>query len=513
MLVSASLFAQQTPNQFWHFSQFHPRKLAGIDYDRAQELVKDKRQDTLVVAVIDAGMDLNHEDLKEHLWVNKKEIPGNGIDDDGNGYVDDIHGWNFIGGPNGSVTHDNLEITRIFLKLSKIHPSKLAETGYSVEEYEALKLKFLQKQRTAEANYNNLYPIVEGFKGIIQMHGEDVSLEELQNHKSRGRNEEIAKNYAISVISSSKGKESFKSFSKGFIEYVEYLEGQYKYHYNIDFDARKIVGDNYDDPYEKYYGNNDLYAGKHSDHGTHVAGIIAANRNNDLGAKGICNTALIMTLRCVPDGDERDKDVANSIIYAVDNGAKIINMSFGKEYSPYPEVVDSAIAYAIRKNVLLVHAAGNDGKNLDNNTNFPNNKGGKHSKSYLEVGAANWQKRPRMLAEFSNYGKKNVDIFAPGVAIYSTMPENEYKPLDGTSMAAPVVSGVAAFIWSYYPEFTAEEIKNILLKSSTKIKGWQKVPGKKLSRKRVKRISKTGRTVNLYKAMLLAEKMSKKQYH
>jgi subtilisin family serine protease len=503
---SVSLVAQSPADTFWHFNQFHPRKMAAIDFDRAEELAKDKKQDTIIVAVIDAGMDINHEDLISNLWVNRKEIAGNKKDDDGNGYVDDIHGWNFIGGPDSSVTHDNMELTRLFVKLSKVHPSKLGKMGYSYEEYEKIKLAFLSKQRSAEANYNNLRPFKAGFNGIISSIGENPSLEELQAYRSRGRNEEMARNIAIGNISSSKGKLTFKEFSEQFIGYIDYLESQYKFYYNVDFDPRYIVGDNYDDPYEKYYGNNDLYAGEHSDHGTHVAGIIAANRDNEIGAKGICRTAVIMTLRCVPDGDERDKDVANSIRYAVDNGAKIINMSFGKEYSPYADLVDSAIAYAISKNVLLVHAAGNDSKNLDKSNNFPNNVGEKHSKSYLTVGALNFQKRPRMIAEFSNYGKKKVDIFAPGVKIYSTMPENKYEPLDGTSMAAPVVSGVAAYLWSYYPEFTAEEIKEIIMKSGSRIRGWNKVPGKKFSRKRARRLSKTGKAVNAYRAMKLAEK-------
>jgi subtilisin family serine protease len=277
------------------------------------------------------------------------------------------------------------------------------------------------------------------------------------------------------------------------------------YGYNTDFDPREeLVGDNYEDAYEKYYGNNQVYINEEfSSHGTHVAGIIAANRDNDIGAKGICANAKIMVLRCVPDGDERDKDVANSIIYAVDNGAKIINMSFGKGYAHSSEAVKAAIKYAQENNVLLIHAAGNDSENNDETDNFPNDFDGSYQDVWIEVGASSWYEKPDMLASFSNYGRAEVDVFAPGVAIYSTMPDSAYEALDGTSMASPVVAGVAAYVWSYYPDLSAEELRDILVESTEYLKRRQKIPGSKKKRK-LKKLSASGGIINLANAMELA---------
>lgn len=492
--------AQKPANTFWHLEKYHPRKSSAIDFDKAAELSKTLMQQSVIVAVIDAGMDINHEDLKDQLWINQGEIPDNGIDDDKNGYVDDIYGWNFIGGKDGNVTHDNLEITRLFV---------LGNTPENREQFpnvdfDDLKQKFFAKSKEVEMYYNSYAPLGEGIMSLEEKHGNNITIEELENHKSTGRNEEMARTILLSTLKKGKGKISYKDLAQEMKDAIDYFESQHKYHYNPRFDGRELVGDDYTNPNERYYGNNELYAGKHSDHGTHVAGIIAANVANNIGAKGICETANIMTLRCVPDGDERDKDVANSIRYAADNGARIVNMSFGKAYSSHPEVVVEAIKYAISKDVLLVHAAGNESLDLDVSNNYPNNKKGEFSSHWLEVGAASWEKKPKMLATFSNYGKNNIDVFAPGVAIYSAMPENEYEALDGTSMAAPVVSGVAAYLLSYYPTLTGSQLKEIIVNSAQDIKGCQKIPGKRKKTKAGK-ISKTGKTVNLYHAMILAD--------
>jgi hypothetical protein len=235
--------------------------------------------------------------------------------------------------------------------------------------------------------------------------------------------------------------------------------------YNLDFDSRSIVGDNYADINEMNYGNNHI-DGPAGEHGTHVAGIVGASRDGK-GMDGICPNAELMIIRCVPDGDERDKDVANAIIYAVNNGAKVINMSFGKAYSPFKARVDEAVKYAESKGVLLVHAAGNDNKNVDKKDNFPTAKyiSGGECTTWLEIGASD--RNPESLkASFSNYGRKTVDVFAPGVDIYSTVPGKKYEAMSGTSMASPVTAGVAAAIWSYYPQLTATEVKNLILESA-----------------------------------------------
>ena len=265
---------------------------------------------------------------------------------------------------------------------------------------------------------------------------------------------------------------------------IDYFTTQAEYHYNKEFDPRPIVGDDYDDPYQRDYGNND-FEGPDALHGTHVAGIIAAERNNEVGMNGVADMARIMTVRAVPDGDERDKDVAAAIVYAVDNGASIINMSFGKGYSWNKEIVDEAVKYAAKNDVLFVHAAGNSNQNNDITNNFPNDtyeKSGWFSKSsadnhWIEVGALGPALNENLPASFSNYGKEEVDLFAPGVAIYSTLPDNEYQNLQGTSMAAPVVAGVAALIRSYFPDLTAKQVKEILMESVTPIDLDVKKPG------------------------------------
>ena len=301
-------------------------------------------------------------------------------------------------------------------------------------------------------------------------------------------------------------------------EGIEYYETKVKYQYNPEFNPRAdIVKDNYADSYEKFYGNNDV-KGPDAMHGTHIAGIIGASRNNNLGMKGVADNVRIMGVRCVPDGDERDKDVANSIIYAVDNGATVINMSFGKSQSWDKEAVDRAVKYAQSKDVLLVHAAGNDAKDNDaGETNFPNARFKKHgwfkpkkAKNWIEVGALSWKKNEDAVADFSNYGQGNVDLFAPGVDIYSTLPENKYKNLSGTSMASPVCAGVAAVIRSYFPELTAEQVKECLEKSVVKQSYKVKKPGTE-EKVQFSSLSRTGGVVNVYNAVKLAGEMKGKK--
>src|SRR5690606_39042630 len=288
-------------------------------------------------------------------------------------------------------------------------------------------------------------------------------------------------------------------------EGVDHYRVAVEYGYNTEFNSRAIVGDNPDDLYEKGYGNNDV-EGPDPRHGTHVAGIIAADRDNNLGVKGIADNVRIMSVRAVPNGDERDKDVANAIIYATDNGAHIINMSFGKAFSPGKEAVDKAVKYAESKGVLLIHAAGNDGDDLDKESNFPNKTfaAGGQSKSWLEIGASSWGADENMVGSFSNYGKKSVDLFAPGVQIYSTTPDDTYEHLQGTSMAAPATSGVAAILMSYFPHLTAEQVKDILRQSTRKFDGLQVTkPGSK-DAVPFEQLSSSGGMINAYEAVKLA---------
>lgn len=501
------------PENGWHMKST-TKKNMGIDAEKAYEMIKDKQGKEVVVAVIDGGTDIEHPDLKGNIWHNPGEIAFNGIDDDNNGYVDDTVGWNFIGGADGGmVDHDNLEMTRLVRYYNKKYetvtasdisgsPSRRAEYEFyqklkrDVEQNKSMYSSIL-KPYEKSMNAINVITDAAGTKNPTMAQLEALKLED-----------EDAKRMRDVLAKEMKSGRSFEDLYNEFNDSYKQLAAFAKYHYNVDYDPRSIVGDNYDDASERFYGNNNV-KGPDAGHGTHVAGIVAAVRNNGQGMDGVANNAKIMVIRVVPNGDERDKDVANGIRYAVDNGAKIINMSFGKAYKWNKAAVDSAVEYAVSKGVLLVHAAGNDNKNTDIETNYPNDSlgNGKFAASWVEVGASA-PSRKKLAADFSNYAKHNVDLFAPGVSIYSTTPENGYEAWPGTSMAAPVVSGVAALVWSYYPNITAVQMKEILMKSAVVVKKKVPAPGEKRKVKFTE-LSVSGGVVNAANALKMAESLGK----
>jgi subtilisin family serine protease len=526
MLLSATFFKAQTSTRpdNWFNLDATADKVNGVSAEKAyKELLKDKKSTTVIVGVLDSGVDYDHEDLKSVMWTNPGEIPGNGLDDDKNGYVDDIHGWNFIGGKDGrNVEHDNLEMTRIIRKLkpkyegkteadftSKADKKEFAYYQVVQEDYEKTKDKF-------EGGYNQLKFLLDGIGALNnkvkeQLKVDQVTVAELEKFNSDDKNDIKFKTIATSILKNNNGTNldaMLEEIKGGFEQYKSYVD----YALNPDYDPRGIVGDDYGNSSEKYYGNNDCN-GPDSFHGTHVAGIIAASRNNGIGMDGVAADVRIMSVRCVPDGDERDKDVANAIRYAVDNGAKILNMSFGKKYSWDKKVVDDAVKYAESKGVLLIHAAGNDAENIDEVMHFPSKKyeGKGEAANFMDVGALSWQNDDKAVAPFSNYGKKTVDIFSPGVDIYSTTPKNGYKDASGTSMASPVTTGVAAVLKSYYPDLTPKQIKKILVKSSVKTYKGKKVikPGTKDEMVKFETLSKNAGMVNLYEAVKMADKYKK----
>jgi len=489
----------------------------GVSSDKAYaELLKDKKSKTVIVAVIDGGVDVEHEDLKVNIWTNSDEIAGNGVDDDKNGYIDDVHGWNFIGNTKGEmINHDNLEVTRLYAKYKKMYEGKTASDFKgkklaSFNEYLKVKENFeteVSKAKQTLANINGFVIAINKADSTMksELKKDDYTLDEVKAFESEKEDVKRSKQLLAYI-------DMMKVNIEDMQEGIEHFQNKLEYHLNAEFEPRDLVGDDYENKKEKYYGNNKV-KGPDASHGTHVAGIIGAVRNNDIGMDGIANDVKIMVLRTVPDGDERDKDVANSIIYAVDNGAQIINMSFGKDYSPYKKVVDKAMKYAEKKGVLLVHAAGNDGSNNDLKPNFPNAsylKKSKRCKTWIDVGASSWHEKGNFAANFSNYGKKTVDIFAPGMEIYATVPDNKYKNQQGTSMASPVVAGVAALVLSYYPELTAVQLKDILLKSVSDFGSSEvTIPGEKSKKTEFKNLSQTGGIVNAYKALKMAESLSK----
>lgn len=487
----------------------------GMGTEKAYAMVKGKTPTPVVVGVIDSGVDIEHDDLKGQIWVNTDEIPGNKVDDDKNGYVDDIHGWNFLGNADGRNANDeNLEYVRIY-KAGKAKFDGKELGDIPADQQNAYKLWVevrdkMQKERAEAETYLAQYTMIrDQVLPIVPMmvkqamKVESYTLQDLIKWKPKDENGKQVRDLAIQIESGVLTKEVLE-------EDMKHFEDQLKYNLNPDFDGRKVVGDNPDDFSQRNYGNGDV-EGPDALHGTHVSGIIGAVRGNNLGGDGVAAPVKIMSLRAVPNGDEYDKDIAFAIRYAVDNGAKVINMSFGKAYSTHPKEVYEAMKYAESKGILLVHAAGNDGEDLDVKPNFPAVKFDFQTedfKNLLTVGASTRVKKGHLAADFSNYGAKSVDVFAPGFEIYNTIPDNKYKNLQGTSMAAPMVTGVAAFLKAYFPKLSMFQIKDIIIRSTTPYgKTKQVKPGAEDS-VAFGTLSRTGGVVNLETAVKLAQALS-----
>jgi subtilisin family serine protease len=479
----------------WSHLDLGKDSIPGMSVDRVYaELLKGRKGKKVIVGVVDSGVDIDHEDLISVVWTNKKEIAGNGIDDDKNGYVDDIHGWNFL----GDAGKENLEMTRILKKADDGSP----EYNAAKEEYEKLLAENNQGKQQVDFLFNANKTLSEYLKK------DNYTLQDLEGIQSTDGGVLRCKQIMMRVIA-----QAGPNFMDELNGYKDQVYDMLNYNLNKDFDGRKVVGDNPEDIKDRKYGNNIVYGPdkKEALHGTHVAGIIAQARNNNLGGDGIANNVEIMAVRCVPNGDEYDKDIALGIRYAVDNGAKVINGSFGKNYSPHKQWVYEAIKYAESKDVLFVHAAGNDAKDIDVEPNFPNDSDDKKiefASNVITVGALNYEYGEKVIANFSNYGKLNVDVYSPGVQIYATTPNNEYKYEQGTSMAAPNVAGVAAMIRSYFPNLSAKEVKNILMNSGTSIPENVIVGGNPDDKRAFDSLSKSGKIVNAYSAFKLAEKLS-----
>ncbi len=445
--ISAKAIAQPVEGTLNWYNQ----EGQGMFTEKAYKYLKKKESKTVIVGVIDSGVDIEHKDLDGKIWVNSGEIAGNGIDDDNNGYIDDIHGWNFLGNAAGEhVNEARLEKTRILAALAPkydgIDPNSIEKDA----EYE-LYLKVKEEVASGRAQF-------EQYMGMLDKLPEDA-----QN----------------------------------------YIKSQMDYNLNVDFDDRSLIGDDPNDFSDINYGNADV-EGPDALHGTHVSGIIGAIRGNTLGGDGVAENVKIMVLRAVPNGDEFDKDIALAVRYAVDNGAEVINMSFGKAYSPHQKEVYEAFKYADSKGVLLIHAAGNDAKDIDVEPNYPTSMYSFQTEQldhFVTIGASTKYKGSELVASFSNYGAKGVDVFAPGFEIFNAVPQSEYMNLQGTSMAAPMVAGAAAMLKSYFPKLTMKEIKEIMYETSTK---YPKVEG--FAEKSV-----TGGVINIYKAAKVCKKRSKKK--
>jgi len=476
--------------------------IPGMSVDKAySEIIKNKKGTKTIVAVLDSGIDLSHEDLDDVLWTNTKEKAGNGIDDDGNGFIDDIHGYNFL----GESYNEQLEYVRMLrLGIGDAATLAKAKTKLDTKYNEALQGK---------EQYESIYQAVKNADAAVKKYLNKDIYTKKDLAGINATDETMQRNVAI--LNQMFGiNETIPGVLEDLTKGLKYYTEQLNYNLNKDFNGRASVGDNAYDITDVDYGNgNPNNRVDDESHGTHVAGIIAAERNNGKGVNGVANNVAIMSIRAVPNGDEYDKDIARGIRYAVDNGARIINGSFGKSFSPNADWVYDAIKYAADNNVLFVHAAGNDAADLDNpvNANFPNdqiNNGPEITENVITVGALNPKYGSELVASYSNYGKINVDIFAPGTDIYSTYPNNEYEYSPGTSMAAPGVAGVAALVMSQYPSLTAAQVKKIILQSGLPIKT-KVVLGKNTGKSgSLDEISSSGKIANAYNALVLASKVA-----
>ena len=454
----------ETLKEGWPLMDLESDSIPGISLRKASVLVKDKESSPVVTAIIDSGVDIDHAALKAYVWHNKDEIPSNHQDDDGNGYVDDVSGWNFL----GDIYYAPLAMTRMVAK------GNGRFSGKALGDLTLDERREFEHYQEAKAAY-------------------DKKSQEITD---------VLKKYAS----------AYDDAPKQFRKYYEYLKVQNDYHYNLDFDPRKDLGDKINDLTDKQYGNNNVNPIHEKEtHGTHVAGIFT----KIVGKLPNANITF-MPIRNTPNGDEYDKDVVLAIRYAVDNGAKVINMNFGKPYSEYPDWVYDAIKYAASKDVLIVHAAGNSGADVDSVMVYPNDHRGTTSEiadNFISVGAITRYYNEVLIPSFTNYGGRNVDIFAPGEDVYAALPGDSYGYERGTSMAAPMVSAVAALVRSYYPGLSSGQVKKIIMDSGVEVPFdvWVEREDEVLEARPFTELCQSGRILNAYEALLMAEKVSNQQ--
>jgi len=477
MLLSGVAFGQMpvAPKPDWQLLDLQTDGVFGISMEKAYaELLKGKPHQRVIVAVIDGGIDINHPDLKNVIWTNPGEIPANRKDDDHNGYIDDVHGWNFLGSPQESYEYDNDEpiptIRNYQARYGNLDSTQVAKNDLpEYRKYLALKAdlqtklgilnaeiagtkQFLQDLGTALKKMGNVHPSVTDFEKFIPANAPEKHL----------------RDFMISALQRNPDFDSYVARGKAKMEDDEL---DVRYHLNMDYQPRAKYAEEYAPSKGRFYGNADVVGPVPPLHATHVTGIIAADRTNNIGIKGVADDVRIMPLRAIPDGGGRDIDEANAIRYAADNGARVINMSFGLSVANDREALVAAVNYALAKGVLFIQAAGNGGDNLDEAISYPDRRPGQETgieKCFIKVGASGFTNDEQAFAPFSNYGAHSVDVFAPGVAITSTIPDNKYEAHSGTSMAAPVVAGLAGVIMEYYPKLTAAQVKEIIMQTVVK---------------------------------------------
>jgi subtilisin family serine protease len=513
----------------WSYLDPKSDSVAGISLYKAYELLRGKPSKPVIVGVLDSGVDPTHEDLKNVLWVNPKEVAGNQTDDDKNGYIDDVNGWNFMGGPGGyTYEFGQPEITQTYLNLrtkyDSLSPDQVKPADQrQYDTYQSAKKQFLQRYQAGQAK-RTIFTDTSRFWNIARQLQQQLPDSVTTQRAIRGVT--LPKDILAATVRDLLAEAYFSQYGS-FSAYLAILRlnwNRFRFvvnsdadiAFNPDYQPQASVGDNPADPTERFYGSPTLQVPKGSDlavHGSHVAGIIGAQRNNGVGIDGIADNVRIMSVAVVPaNGDERDKDVANGIRYAVENGAKVINMSFGKRLSPFKEQVDAAIRFAEDRDVLIVIAAGNNGQTTDTLPTYPSARyaNGQIARNVLVVGNSTPFLNERLASRSSNYGTQTVDLFAPGTDILSTIPGNHYARFSGTSMAAPCAAGVAALLRSYFPSLTAVQIRAVLMNSSYKPALLVNKPGRTSQRVPFNTLSRSGGLLNAYEAVRAAQRQSAK---
>ncbi len=505
--------------KFWHLKDIEKDSLPGISLERAYtELLKKRKAHPIIVAVLDSEVNIKHKDLKNQIWVNPKEIPENGIDDDSNGYIDDIHGWNYIGTQkNDSVVFSSFSYTEIIKKYDfKYKNLSLKEVSLNekkqYEIYQSALKKYNKELEKRKSNLNRYIGIQKKYnksKAILNTYflKKNYDQKQLDSLLPAIKDEEKKK-----YISYMKTYLRYDINNETLVERQKVQEKMIKQNLNIKHNGRYLTKDDFNDISDFPYGNNKVDGTNKISHGTKIVSLIASKINHK-EVKGIIDTAQIMCLNTSTSGDEFDKDIALAIRYATDNGARVINMSFGKSFSLHPKWVKEAIIYAESKNVLVITSSGNDGEDLDKNYNYPNDAlddGIEYANNFLRVGATTHELDSTLVRSTSNYGKKEVDIFAPGHKI-NCFNWNDIAIDSGTSLSSAVVSGVAALIFSYYPNLTAAEVKEIIMESGLPIDIMVNKPSKSKEKEKVpfSSLSKSGKIVNAYNALIMADSISR----
>ena len=457
--------------------------LKGANITAAQQYLhshKAKKKRTVVVGIIDSGADTECLALKRALWTNAKEKI-NGKDDDHNGYVDDVHGWNFLGTKDGKFnmtsagTEEYRQFKRLYPKYKNVKSrEEVADSNRKEYAY------YMAMRRKAKINSYLMFYEVAARKQKLMGEMDDMLKRaklDVDTLTMGGMlNTEVAdtlvKDTFVKLIMADLYKNPMTTRWDDYVKKQRAdfaLMGKRIYSIEHDKDKRLLMGDNQEDATDRFYGNNMLNI-EGMEHGNFVASVVAGNVVDDSRYSGVCVDARVMPVRVCPEGDEYDKDVATGIIYAVDNGAKIINLSLGKYTSPHPEMVNEAIAYAGKHDVLVIGAAGNNHLNIDSIAYFPAavDAKGQTLDNFIRVGGTAMD---GSRSSISNYGDHKVDIYAPGEYISGVYPGNKKDFANGTSVATPVVSGIAAMLRTYFPKLKATQLKRVLIETAREQNG------------------------------------------